>query len=131
MDRHCDVCAKPLDAQRSDARFCSDRCRKRAARGGIPRADASVPPEGRSGQGSGTLDAVRFELTAAGRLDSWLGQAALSLAERIDASTAVMGYAALIKELRSTMDAALAGAETVADPLDELRARRDRKLATG
>jgi hypothetical protein len=53
----------------------------------------------------------------------------LALAERVDSSTAVMGFAALVKELRVTMDAAMAGVTTAVDPVDELRAWRDRKYA--
>lgn len=77
----------------------------------------------------GTVAAVRAQLEAAGRAETYLGAAALALAERIDNSTAVMGFAPLVKELRSTMDAALAGVKVAGDPVDELRARRDRKLA--
>ena len=73
--------------------------------------------------------AVTSELEAAGRLETYLGASALALAERIDSSTAVMGFAALVKELRSTMEAALAGVVVAADPVDELRSRRDRKYA--
>lgn len=29
----CDQCGQPFEAKRADARFCSDRCRKRSARG--------------------------------------------------------------------------------------------------
>jgi hypothetical protein len=68
-------------------------------------------------------------LESAGRAETYLGACALALADRIDQATAVMGYAALIKELRATMDAALAGVQRAADPLDELRARRDSKRA--
>jgi len=72
---------------------------------------------------------VRVELEAAGRAETYLGAAAVALAERIDSATAVMGFAALVKELRSTMDAALAGVERTADVVDEVKAARDRKLA--
>jgi hypothetical protein len=72
---------------------------------------------------------VLTELEQAGRAETYLGAAALALADRIDQSTAVMGFAALVKELRVTMEAATAGARATADPVDELRARRDRKYA--
>jgi hypothetical protein len=42
-----------------------------------------------------------------------------------------MGFAALVKELRATMAAAMAGVQVTADEVDELRARRDRKLNAG
>jgi len=62
-----------------------------------------------------------------GRFGSYTGQIALALAERLDNSTAVMGFAALAKELRVTMVAAKAGVAVAADPVDELRSRRDSK----
>ena len=31
----CDECAQPFEAKRADARYCSDTCRKRAARGAV------------------------------------------------------------------------------------------------
>jgi hypothetical protein len=75
--------------------------------------------------GSSTVSKVRAALTEAGRLDTYLGAAAVQLAERIDNATAVMGFAALVKELRSTMDAALAGAEKAEpDAVDQLAAKR-------
>jgi len=74
------------------------------------------------------VDAVVAELEAVGRLETYLGRSAVALARRIDESTAVMGFAALTKELRSTMDAALASVARAADPVDELRARRERIL---
>jgi len=80
----------------------------------------------RLGTAGTTVEAVRAELEAAGRVDTYLGRAALALAVRIDESTAVMGFAALVKELRATMQAATEGVVVAADPIDELRARRDR-----
>jgi hypothetical protein len=51
------------------------------------------------------------------------------LAERLSASTFDTGsaVAAVSRELRATMTAALADVPVANDPLDELRARRDRK----
>lgn len=126
MERPCDACAAPYEALRSTSKFCSDRCKKRAQRG-FQATAAVVPATG--AMGTSNVTAVTAELESAGRLDTWLGAAALSIAQRMDKSTAVMGYAALVKELRSTMDAALAGVKVAADPVDELRSRRDRKFA--
>jgi hypothetical protein len=69
------------------------------------------------------LAAVRAELERAGRADTYLASAAVALAERIDQSTAVVGLSGLVRELRATMDAALAGVRSAADPVDDLRAR--------
>lgn len=93
----------------------------------VPAGDASGTD---SALGS-TVEAVRAELVAAGRADSYLGRAALALAYRVDTSTAVMGFAALVKELRATMDAATGDVTSAGDPVDELRARRDRILRAG
>ena len=75
------------------------------------------------------LAAVRAELDRAGCVDTYLGSAAVVLAERIDQATAVAGLSGLVRELRSTMDAALAEDRSVADPVAELRARAHRKLS--
>ena len=75
--------------------------------------------------------AVRAELEASGRDGTYMGALALTLADRMDGSKSIMGYAAMAKELRSTMGEALAGVKSVADPVDELRLRRDRVRDAG
>jgi hypothetical protein len=74
-----------------------------------------------------TVSAVRKELASAGREDTYLGAAALKLAERIDASTAVMGFAGLVKQLEDTMASAMKGANVDADPVIDLLARINAK----
>jgi hypothetical protein len=73
--------------------------------------------------------AVVAELTAAGREGSALGVQAIHLAQRLDLSRFDTGggLAALSKELRAVMAAALQNAAVAADPVDELKARRDAK----
>lgn len=141
MSHHpCQQCGVGFDSARDSARFCSARCRKASSRGTPPTGGLPVSrivtgnvASGVTGNvaSGGTVEQVRIELERAERLDTYLGASALALAERIDQSTAVMGFAALVRELRSTMAAALAGAARAADPLDEVKARRDRKLAAG
>lgn len=125
MRRRCDSCTELYEPKRSNSRFCSEACRKRASR----RRDDEQSASKRRPRAGETRKRVQSELAEAGRAETYLGAIALALADRVDQSTAVMGYAALTKELRATMDAALAGAQVAADPLDELRARRDRKFA--
>ena len=74
---------------------------------------------------------TRSELETAGRLETALGQSALAIAVRIDAADTEAGsaMAALVREHRAALAEALKGAYAVANPLDELRARRDRKRA--
>ena len=70
------------------------------------------------------------ELEAADRLDTVLGQAALVLARRIESPMETgSSIASMTKQLRETLADALKGAQRVADPLDEIRARRDSKRA--
>jgi len=125
MQRPCGSCGEPYEAKRSDSRFCGDRCKKRAQRGHT--APVAVPIAMPVLSSDKAVASVQRELEAAGRTDTYLGALALVLAARIDGSKAVMGFAALAKELRVTMDAALAGVTVVADPVDELRSRRDAK----
>lgn len=122
--RQCDCGCGVILTGPATKRYSSETCRKRVQRGGV--AAAPVQPVTVS---TSTVEAVRAELEAAGRTHTHLGAAALALAERIDAATAVMGFAALVKELRATMEAAVAGVREAADPVDELRARRDNKRA--
>lgn len=75
------------------------------------------------------LDAVTAELTEAGMLDSHQGRIALGLARRFDADNeSGAALAQVARQLRETMASALASAAPVAvDPLDELRAKRERR----
>jgi hypothetical protein len=72
------------------------------------------------------------ELEDAGRLDTVFGQAALVLARRIESPMETgSSIASMTKQLRETMVDALKGAAVAADPLDEIRARRDSKRIAG
>lgn len=122
----CSNCGEAFESTSPKAKYCGSKCRKAAFR---LRGGAQVVTLGTELERPGTAAMVRVELEAAGRAETYLGAAAVALAERIDSATAVMGFAALVKELRSTMDAALAGVERTADVVDEVKAARDRKLA--
>jgi len=133
MQRHCDECGHCYTARRASSRFCGDTCGKRSQRAraaGIPflavtSDDLGAPP-------SLLVEAVTRELDEVGRFGTVAGQAALLLAGRI-ASRRETGAAtaALARELSTTMDRALGGVAKAADPLDEIRARRDRKRSAG
>lgn len=130
--RVCQGCGTEFVALHPASKYCADRCRKRKARAEKKWGDATPAPAPSepSEQSGGTYAKVLAALEEAGRADTWLGSVALNLAMRVDTTTAAMGYAPMVKELRTTMEAALAGAEKkVADPLDELRAKRDSKRA--
>ena len=127
MQRTCATCGRSYQATRPNSKFCGDTCGKRARRS-PGRAVKSDEPT--ASVLVGLEAAATRELEAADRLDTVFGQAALVLARRI-ASPMETGssIASMTKQLRETMADALKGAQQVADPLDEIRARRDSKRA--
>ena len=128
--RDCDACGAPYEAKRATSRYCSTRCRTRASRSGQA---ARGKPAARElpAQSSGVVAAVSARLESAGVLDTMEAQAALLLAERMQAGTdAGSSVAALNRELMATVDRALALRSVAADPMDELRARRERRNAS-
>jgi hypothetical protein len=121
-----DVCAR-TDCDRptpsSRATYCSGACQKATARSrargeAVPSNVVDLP--GKTAAAS-VVTATRAELVKADRLGTHLGQAALALAERIDKSQAVMGFAALVKELRETMAEAVKDVEQRSDTADQIR----------
>jgi len=133
MDRECDSCGRSYTARRASSRFCGDTCGKRSQRAraaGLPLLAATL--DDREAAPSELERVVVRELEAAGRLQSVAGQVALELAYRV-ASPHETGaaVAALAKQLHLTMTEALGGVAKAADPLDEIRARRDRKRSAG
>ncbi len=133
MQRECDECGHCYTARRVSSRFCGNTCGKRAQRAraaGLPPRAASL--DGHEAPPSELERVVARELDAVGRLQSVAGQVALELAFRV-ASPYESGaaVASLAKQFREAMDRALAGVDRAADPLDEIRARRDRKRSAG
>lgn len=127
MQRNCAFCGKSFQAQRPTAKYCSGSCRANMSVS-KPKQDVPVVAPVVDGPTPGLVEAVRAELEAAERLNSVLGQHALELANRIVSAPGMnAGVASLSKELSRVMGEALASSTVVADPLDELRARRDRK----
>lgn len=130
MQRSCAVCGNGFEAQRPQAKYCGDTCRQRAKRGGLAESQPSAPKVERPV--SGLVDAVTAELEAAEKLNSVAGQHALELANRIVSAPGMnTGVASLSKQLQAVLADALRGSSKQANPLDELRARRDRKRAAG
>ena len=126
-ERNCDTCGVLYQPKRSTSRFHSDSCRKRALRGAAPTRLRSVDRQ--ETPAGGLLSATRAELERAGRVDTALGQAALTLAGRLDEGRDTgSAMAALSRELRAALEAATRGAAEQASPLDELRLRRLRRL---
>jgi hypothetical protein len=124
--RHCAQCGRPFEAQRPHAKYCGTTCRKRSNRAGPPRIAIAQPPATVEPGDNSLVGAVIAELTEVGRRGSALGVMAVELARRIPTAPD-SSAAGLHKELRATMIAALNGAAPAADPLDELKRRRDAK----
>jgi hypothetical protein len=147
MQATCEVCKTPFEAQRVTAKYCSKRCSVRATRSraaGRPLAPAQQPtaaapaaptvqaPPVSSADTPLLVAATISELAAAEKLGTTLGQQAVRLAERMVAGSETgSAVASLSKELRATMAEALKGAQQAGDPVDEIRARRDRKRSAG
>lgn len=129
MRKQCAVCSDPFEAKRNTAKYCSRRCSVRAARQPKPEPAGQMPVDPDSELWTATLN----ELTAAARTASASGQAALLLARRLDSQMTETGssVAAMVREHRAALADALKGASAEVNPLDELRARRERKLDTG
>ena len=127
--RNCEKCGAklPLQQGRGRRRKMCEACSPTRDRGKARAAAPVVPissPTSRS-----VLTSVTDELTAAGMLDSHQGQLALVLAGRIEQGDDTgASLSQMVRQLRETMASALASAEPEAvDPLDELRAKRERR----
>lgn len=124
MQRRCDVCGKTYKATRSTSKYCSSTCRSDASTG---RREVIPSMPAPSGDGPLTL-AIRTSLEVTERLYSPLGQASIALAVRVDSGQENgSAVAALIRELRTTLDSALDGAAIADDPVDELKRRREQR----
>ncbi len=108
----------------------SDRCRKRAQRGGevvaLPMPTREVPPA--EPDMGGVERTTRAALTEAGRIETPMGQACLAIARRIDQPGPDTGsaLAALVARLESSLATAtrVAGATSPPNALrDQLAAR--------
>lgn len=127
MDRACDSCGVTYEAKRPSSRYCSSRCRGRAARAGVskPRQPSEPRPVSTS-----TEIAQHVTAELGDQIGTAAGQMALALAHRLDASVDTgSAMAAVARELRTLMVEVLGSMPQAADPIDELRARRERRPA--
>lgn len=129
MQRACDSCGQPYEAKRKTSKFCSPSCRQRNKRSGavVPLREVARPtPE---------LSAValtRQALEQADRLYTPAGVNALLLAAKLDAGGDTgSAMAALSKQHLAAIAEATKGVKVAADPLDELRARREARRVSG
>jgi hypothetical protein len=130
--RTCEACRRPFETSSRKARFCSSSCRGKAHRSGTrlnPAAIVTPLPTSAGGWTKATEKALRD----VARLETWQGQAALGVAQRLDESVTDTGsaYAALVREHRASMEKALLGVgapgSAVQTDRDELAAWRERR----
>lgn len=140
----CVVCGDGFEAKLRTAKYCGERCKKRARRSGqqgagsvvaLPSRPSAVAPVGDDGPAAESLpplvQSVVDTLAAAGRLDTWRGQQALHIAVQIHAPMDTgSAKAALHRQLDVAMGEALRGAGA-GDLVNELEERIARKLAGG
>ena len=138
VERRCESCGAAYTTTRPQlAKYCSGKCRKRAAdqreaqrAADVEAANPQVSASGaRPTPSTELVERLSGELEAAGRLDTVAGRQALLLARRLEDPLTSFGAAAasLSKELREVLAEAMAGVAREGDPVDELRARRERK----
>lgn len=121
MQVNCQQCGEPFEAKRSTAKYCSDKCRQR-----VQRRRNDPPPAAPVG----LVATVRKELEQLGKSESYVGQQALIIAERM-ASAKETGSAvtSLSQELTRLMATAKAGAPAEEDEVARARRIRDEKRA--
>jgi hypothetical protein len=134
MPRACDSCGKRYEPLRAASRYCSGACRTRAHRAGIARPAVARPekPQRHAPAASGNLTAaVLEELRVASKETTALGQACLAVAQRIDHAQLESGsaLAAMTREFRAALEAALAVKADNGDVLDEMARKRQERLS--
>jgi len=136
VDHSCAGCGLSLASSRADAVYCGDTCKRRAQRQQRAAKRLDIAPERsetpKAAPESTLVESVCAELVEADRLNTSAGQVALELAVRM-ANRKELGssVASLAKQFGEAMTKALAGVAVAADPLDEIRARRDAKRNAG
>lgn len=119
------MCKVPFEAKRATAKYCSRRCSVRASRAGVAGSRCIEP----QAAGDAVESSTMAELAEVGRVDSPAGQCAIVLAKRIDTGReSGAGLAALVREHRAALAAAMKDGEPGFSPVDMLRERRQRLL---
>lgn len=137
MQRACDSCGDPYEAQTKRSRFCSDRCRvaqhyaKKSGKTPAPTATlstAACPSVAGSADDEKIAPALRGEFEKLGVLGMYEARTALGLARQLDSGTIVGApYTSLSKELDRRVDALRIKAEKPDDPAAAVKGRLQEK----
>ena len=134
MTKTC-ICGRAFETSRANAKWCGDRCRKRAKRSGADVVPLREPLDGEPGGGpevgsTGPIEAAaRRELEAVDRHESALGLTAIAAARKLDQGAMETGsaWASLSREFEAKLAAAKRGAAAATAPQaleDEVARRR-------
>lgn len=118
MDRRCEFCGKPISG-RATKRYCNSSCRAKASE----RRKAGKAPSPAALESGLITGAIESAVTTS----TPLGALALELARRLDLTASDTAAAGLARELRATLTQV--GAASMADEVDELTERRQRRHA--
>lgn len=145
MEVRCVVDGRAFEAKRASAKYCSERCKKRAQRdpsrvhvgpaSGTAQPLAAVTrlaaPESSPAAGGGVWRLTHDALDEVGRLNTVPGAIALALAQKLDDPGLDTGssVAALARQLQLSMDRALDGAMVAKTPLENRRDQRDARVS--
>lgn len=121
MQKACAACGSDFSATKANARYCSPKCRKRAHR--LSKSGPKAQPAAVDAGGS-VVQAVSQALGEVA--NSAEGRIALVLASRLDDPARETGasMAAVARQLTLMLADLVSPSEVIADPLDELRAKR-------
>jgi hypothetical protein len=125
--RGCEACGRSFVQKSARQRFCSTTCRSRGHRGGsvVPLRDSMPEP-------ASLVDVTRQALAEVGRESTPAGVSALLLAAKLDlGGDTGSAMAALAKQHLAALEESLRGVPRADDRVDELRARRARRIGTG
>lgn len=137
----CAQCGTEFEAKRRSRRYCSPTCQKRARRGTEEPGKVETEAEKVDDEpkpalavsvllGEDVVAATKRDLEAVGKLDSVAGRQAMVVAARMTLPKATGSeIAALSRELSRLMILAVGKAGQEADPVDEVKRKRDEKLA--
>ena len=128
MATGCYSCGGPLPPAGNGRprKYCFE-CRPSRAKTPPP---TPVPVAPSAGDHLSVIQATRAVLTDTGRLHTPMGAAAMVLAEHIDTGEqSGSALSSMVKQLSAALAEATANAKTEANPVDELRAKRDQKRA--
>jgi len=131
VQKSCEFCGKPFNAQRLAAKFCSATCRQRRKRAGAAVVSLAASNDQPEAVESSLASVTRRVLESAKVLETVPGQAALILAGRIEAGNDTgAAIAAMTKQLEASVEKALSSAKSKSW-LDQLRDERDDIYGTG